>query len=198
MKEEKPLYYIPNTVQIGCTTKLPDELLESVCRTSEMDKVGIPSCRFMLNKWTDINLFERMTGFRPTNMVNKENEIKKMLSGSVFEIENVPTSGFKLIDIKHNTLYQQANYLSYGKVFAYVYDPRGFIFCIQFSDFWKMLYKNNISIDKDKTISGRFLYSWKQRYPTSNDINLSLVNENDMVSTDEYDIIKESDLIDNR
>lgn len=198
MKENKPLYYIPNTVQIGCTTKLPDELLESVCRTSEMDKVGIPSCRFMLNKWTDINLFERMTGFRPTNMVNKEKEIKKMLSGSVFEIENVPTSGFKLIDIKNDSLYEQARYLSYGKIFAYIYDPRGFIFCIQFSDFWKMLFKNNISIDKDKTISGRFLYSWKQRYPTSNDINLSLINENDMVSTDEYDIIKESDLIDNR
>ena len=88
--------------------------------------------------------------------------------------------------------------MSYGKVFAYVYDPRGFIFCIQFSDIWKMIYKNNISIDKDKTISGRFLYSWKQRCPTSNDIELNLINENDMVSTGEYDIIKEKDLANNR
>ena len=127
MKEEKPLYYIPNTVQIGCTTKLPDELLTSACRTSEMDKVRIPSCRFMLNKWTDMNLFEKITGFRPTNMVNKEKEIKKMLSGSVFEIENVPTSGFKLIDIQNNSLYNHIGYLLYGKLFAYIYDPRGFI-----------------------------------------------------------------------
>lgn len=198
MQEKKPLYYIPNTVQIGCTTKLSDQVLESVCRTSEMYKVGIPSCRFMLNKWTDMNLFERMTGFRPTNMVNKEKEIKKMLTGSVFEIENVPTSGFKLIDIKNNSLYHQANYLSYGKIFAYIYDPRGFIFCVEFSDFWKMLSRNNISIDKDKTISGSFLYSWQEIYPYSNNINLSLINENDMVSTDEYDILKESDMIDNR
>ena len=198
MKENKPLFYIPDTVQIGCTTKLPDKLLKSVCRTSEMDRVGVPSCRFMLNKWTDMNLFEKMTGFRPTNMVNKEKEIKKMLTGSVFEIENVPTSGFKLIDVQNNSLYPQAGYLSYGKVFAYVYDPRGFIFCIQFSDIWKMIYKNNISIDKDKTISGRFLYSWKQRCPTSKDIELNLFNENDMVSTGEYDIIKETDLTNNR
>ena len=118
MKENKPLFYIPDTVQIGCTTKLPDRILKSVCRTSEMDRVGIPSCRFMLNKWTDMNLFEKMTGFRPTNMVNKEKEIKKMLTGSVFEIENVPTSGFKLIDVQNNSLYPQAGYLSYGKVFA--------------------------------------------------------------------------------
>ena len=198
MKENKPLYYIPNTVQIGCTTKLPDRILKSVCRTSEMDRVGIPSCRFMLNKWTDMNLFEKMTGFRPTNMVNKEKEIKKMLTGSVFEIQNVPTSGFKLIDVQNNSLYPQAGYLSYGKVFAYVYDPRGFIFCIQFSDIWKMIYKNNISIDKDKTISGRFLYSWKQGYPSSNNIEINLINENDMVSTGEYDIIKETDLTNNR
>ena len=198
MKENKPLYYIPNTVQIGCTTKLPERILESVCRTSEMDKIGIPSCRFMLNKWTDMNLFERMTGFRPTNMVNKEKEIKKMLTGSVFEIDNVPTSGFKLIDIQNNSLYNYVGYLTYGKLFAYIYDPRGFIFCVEFSDFWKSLSKNNISIGEDKTISGSFLYSWKQIYPYSNNINLTLINENDMVSTYEYDILKESDLIDNR
>ena len=197
MKENKPLYYIPNTVQIGCTTNLSERILESVCRTSEMDKIGIPSCRFMLNKWTDMNLFERMTGFRPTNMVNKEKEIKKMLSGSVFEIENVPTSGFKLIDIQNNSLYPLAGFLSYGRVFAYIYDPRGFIFCIEFSYFWKTLVRNNISIEHDNTISGRFLYSWTQRYPSSN-VELRLINENNMVSTDEYDVTKESNLLDNR
>lgn len=198
MKENKPLYYIPNTVQIGCTTNLSERILESVGRTSYMDKIGIPSCRFMLNKWTDMNLFERLTGFRPTNMVNKEKEIKKMLTGSVFEIDNVPTSGFKLIDIQNNSLYNHVGYLTYGKLFAYIYDPRGFIFCVEFSDFWKSLSKNNISIGEDKTISGSFLYSWKQIYPYQNNINLTLINENDIVLTYENDILKESDLIDNR
>lgn len=197
MQENKPLYYIPNTVQIGCTSRLSDRILNSVGRTSEMDKIGLPSCKFMLNKWTDMNIFEKMTGFRPTNMVNKEKEIKKMLTGSVFEIENVPTSGFKLIDIQNNSLYPLVGYLSYGRVFAYIYDPRGFIFCIEFSYFWKTLVRNNISIEHDNTISGRFLYSWTQRYPSSN-VELRLINENNMVSTDEYDVTKESDLLDKR
>ncbi len=197
MEKDKPLYYIPNTVQIGCTSRLSDRILNSVGRTSEMDKIGLPSCKFMLNKWTDMNTFEKMTGFRPTNMVNKEKEIKKMLTGSVFEIENVPTSGFKLIDIQNNSLYPLVGYLSYGRVFAYIYDPRGFIFCIEFSYFWKTLVRNNISIEHDNTISGRFLYSWTQRYPSSN-VELRLINENNMVSTDEYDVTKESDLLDNR
>lgn len=198
MQENKPLFYIPNTVQIGCTSMLPDQLRDSVGRTSYMDKVGLPSCKFMMNKWTDMNLFEKMTRFRPTNMIDKEKEIKKMLTGSVFEIENVPTSGFKLVDVKNNTLYPQANYMSYGKTYAYIYDPRGFVFSILIADFWKSLIKNNISIDSDKTISGRFAYGWYQEYPGASNIDLRLINENDMISTSEYDVKKESDIMDGR
>lgn len=198
MQENKPIFYIPNTVQIGCTNKLTEKLLKSVGLTSDMDKIGLPSCRYMMNKWTDINLFEKITGFRPTNMINKEKEIKKMLTGSVFELDNVPTSGFKLVDIQNNSLYPQASYLSYGRTYAYIYDPRGFVFSVLFSNFWNSLIKNNISIDKDKTISGRFVYSWKESCPNSNVIDFTLIHENDMVSTSEYDVIKEKDIINNR
>lgn len=65
-------------------------------RSKEGSKLAAVSIRWLKDTWTGKSTFESWCGFAPSVSRSGTKEIMKAASGLVEEIENVPTSGFKL------------------------------------------------------------------------------------------------------
>ena len=79
--QEKWLH-VPNSIVVG--------------RSKNGSKLAAISARWLKDSWPGKSTFEKWCGFAPSNSRQGTIEVLKAASGLVDEVENVPTSGFKL------------------------------------------------------------------------------------------------------
>ena len=82
----------------------------------------------------------------------------KAVTQKVQEVDNVPTEGFRLVDL-HGIYHGIDLYKDIS--LAKLQDPRGWSIYIDINDFWKLLSKNGVNL-KDGVLTGlRLRYSWR-------------------------------------
>ena len=147
-------YFIPNVVVAGKRNGLP----------------AFVTCRFKYESWLSPSVFERLTGFKPTNQRDREAQLRKAVTDVVTEVENVPTEGFRLVSWRQNPyefVGSEYKYMDY----AVLADPRGFSFAVPGKTFVSMLIESGGNMS-DCVLKGKFVYAWN---PAK---SLTLISEN--------------------
>lgn len=126
-------------------------------RDAAKAKFGFPSCQWLKqSKWTEVSAFSRhCKGVKPHRQLDANIQMKKDLGMSIEEIDNVPTSGFRIVDFA--TCHD-------GTKIVYVFDPRGFHLVLGFDWFRHMLLEHHCSISANGEISGKWVYIWSDGY----------------------------------
>lgn len=149
-------YFIPNKVVAGKRRAAP----------------AFVTCRFKYESWLSPSVFERLTGFKPTNQRDKETQLRKVVTDVVTEVENVPVEGFRLVSWRRNPyefVGSAYNFIDY----AVLADPRGFSFAVPGKTFISMLVESGGNMS-DCVLNGKFVYAWRNDLAKS----LTLVSEN--------------------
>lgn len=122
-------------------------------------KPAFVTCRFMYEHWLSPSVFERLTGFRPTNQRDRAAQLKKAVTDVVAEIENVPTEGFRLVSWTRNP-YEFVGAEHKFTDYAVIADPRGFEFAVLWPSFYDIVSScgGNMS---GGVLSGKFVYAWR-------------------------------------
>ena len=118
---------------------------------------GFPSMKDKDGKWTNLSVFEKHCGYKPHLQRDARKEIDKALKQSVREIENVPTSGFKLVD------FQKCIYSSdyFRDIFCVVLeDPRGWQISIEASVLQSLLESNRFNVKDGELVGIELMYCW--------------------------------------
>ena len=147
-------YFIPNTVVVG----------------KQSDTPAFVTCRFKYESWLSPSVFERLTGFKPTNQRDREAQLRKAVTDAVTEVENIPTEGFRLVSWRQNPygfVGSKYKYIDY----AVLADPRGFSFALPGRTFVSMLIGSGGNMS-DCVLKGKFVYAWNQAK------SLTLISEN--------------------
>ena len=147
--------YIPDTVVFG---KFNSEIGNSIEQSNPYQMyTAIPSCRYKNGAWTSLSRFSRLTGFKPNVQRDAEKELLKASMGSCEVIENVPTSGFKIVSFESNPYCNSGKKYDYGGD-AVVYDPRGFAIQISVDDLSRMIEENNGNISNYELNEVKYVY----------------------------------------
>lgn len=141
MKEYKYKAFIPTKFVIGI----------------DNEGNGFPSMKDEKGKWTNLSIFEKHCGYKPHTQKDARKEINKVLTQQVQEIDNVPTSGFHLIDV-HKCVYCSDYYRDVPC--ATLKDPRGWEVSIQTSVLQSLLESNGYNIEDGELVGIELMYCW--------------------------------------
>ena len=137
--------YIPKAFTIGLS--------------QSSDNVGFPSMKTPDGKWTSVGVFEKICGFKPWTQRNEEKEITKALNQAVDEIENAPTTGFKIVDLCKNSYSKFTNIFD-SCACATLRDPRGWLVTVKLNELQHILEAADFNV-VDGEISGiKLMYAW--------------------------------------
>lgn len=156
--ENKIRRYIPRNIVIG-KGKIRQNVRKYDPGLEPITEISLPSCRFKMKTWTDMDTFESLSGYRPTNMADKTKEIEKMVTGNVFELENEPVS-LKLVSYASSSPYMEYSY--YMRIgYVILEDPRGFMVSVEAHDFINTVLTHGGTIESTHEIGNlKFVYSW--------------------------------------
>lgn len=80
-----------------CNSYVPKKI--SVGKLAANEKLAILSCQWKDKSWTQLSKFARATGgFKPSKQLDGQLELLKHIQCKVLEFDNVPVSGFKLVN----------------------------------------------------------------------------------------------------
>lgn len=183
-------YYIPEKFKIGygSVPKLKDD-------TTKTSSISIPSCKFKGKSWTNSHIFSRICGFAPTKSIDASLEIKKMITGSVHEFENVPQKGFRILESTARDFYN-ANSNSTGDHLIML-DPRGFNVQVASSNIIQMLVDGEITLSKGGIVNEELVYSWQEAFDMSHSASksyFSLIPTTGSIYTNPECVIFETDM----
>lgn len=118
---------------------------------------GFVTCKYNNEKWVQLGVFERLCKFKPHRQMSCETELKKAMSGAVFEHDNVPTEGFKYVKACTDlyTLHHRCS--DRGDVI--IEDPRGFKIAITDDNFYSVLESSGFNV-KNGVICRKLAYAW--------------------------------------
>lgn len=141
--------------------------------SGEKRRAGYPTCKWLNEgKWTELSKFSSHTGgYKPHKQLDAEKQMQKDLGMKLEEIDNVPVSGFQLVDVYHS-------YRADGSYCA-VRDPRGFDLLLDESFPETALLKYHLGITGKGEIDGKWFYLWKDGrfagiYPESELVNVKV------------------------
>ena len=132
---------------------------------------GFMSMKDEQGKWTNVSVFEKHCGYKPHTQKDARKEINKVLTQQVQEIENVPTSGFKLVSV-HNHIYCTDHFKDVE--IAVLQDPRGWNVGIQTTVLQTLLESNGFNIENGELVGVELMYCWPRR-----DVPFSVTLAND-------------------
>lgn len=118
---------------------------------------GFLSMKDEHGKWTNISVFEKHCGYKPHTQKDASKEIDKVLTQQVQEIENVPTSGFKLVNV-HKHIYHTDHFKDVE--IAVLQDPRGWNVGIQTAVLQTLLESNGFNIVNGELVDVELMYCW--------------------------------------
>ena len=155
--------YVPSKIVVGKFDTTIDANTAFIDTERESMTAGFVTCRYKNTKWISASVFERLCKFKPCVQRNAEKELNKILKNAVNDFDNVPTSGFSLVDVNCNLYcYSTRDYSYCGDVV--LKDPRGFCVAITQENFAQMLcdckgnMKNGVLDD-----SVKFVYAFGDR-----------------------------------
>lgn len=103
---------------------------------------GFMSMKNEHGKWTNVSVFEKHCGYKPHTQKDARKEINKVLTQQVQEIENVPTRGFKLVNVNDH-IYSTDHFRDVD--IAVLQDPRGWNVGIwKLHRFWYYMVWSNV------------------------------------------------------
>ena len=141
-------FYIPKTFSIGISTS--------------KSNAGFPSMKMPDGKWTSPSVFEKICGFKPWTQRNEEKEINKALNQAVEVTDNVPTSGFKIVDISKN-VYDSKTTIFNQMMCATIQDPRGWMVSVSQRDLQHFLEASNFNVINGEIAGVKLMYAWNKR-----------------------------------
>lgn len=117
-------------------------------------KIGYPTCKWLREgKWTELGRFSSYTGgYKPHQQRDAEKQLKKDLGLKIEELDNVPISGFQVVEVHHG-------YAS-NDHFIRVRDPRGFCLALDARFIEDVLLKWHLGISGNGMIEGKWFYLW--------------------------------------
>ena len=118
--------YIPSKVVVGKLQHAGSRLLNPSFLT----------CKYKSKWWTNDLKFKQLTGYTRYTTKDCVKNMQRDITGAVFEIDNVPISGVKIIDT-HTNLYNDTYYVN----MYLLEDPRGFTIATNFTSLLKLLNK---------------------------------------------------------
>lgn len=124
------------------------------------DNTGFPTMKNHEGKWSNVSIFEKHCRFKPYKQRDCEKEICKDLHQSVKEVDNVPTKGFRLVNV------QKCAYCSdYFRDVpcTTLQDPRGWNISIQSTIFQSLLESNNFNLKDGELVDIELMYCWPKR-----------------------------------
>ena len=133
---------------------------------------GFMSMKDEQGKWTNVSVFEKHCGYKPHTQKDARKEINKVLTQQVQEIENVPTSGFKLVNV-HNHIYHTDHFRDIE--IAVLQDPRGWNVGIQTTVLQTLLESNGFNMENGELVGVELMYCW----PKHGDVPFSVTLAND-------------------
>ena len=139
-------FYIPKTFAIGLS--------------NSSGNPGFPSMKTPDGKWTNISTFENICGFKPWTQRSEEKEINKALNQAVDIIENVPTSGFKIVDISKD-VYSSMTTAFNQILCATLQDPRGWNISVSQRDLQNFLEASDFNVKNGEIVNVKLMYAWK-------------------------------------
>lgn len=120
---------------------------------------GFVTCKYKGEKWLQIGIFERLCKFKPHRQMSCETELKKAMSGAVFEYDNVPTTGFKYVKSNEDLYTMHRKWNERGDIV--LDDPRGFSIAITDDNFFKLLESSGFNV-KAGVIDRKLAYAWNE------------------------------------
>lgn len=122
---------------------------------------GFPSMKTIDGKWTNLSIFENHCNYKPNVQRDKNKEILKTFSQAVQEVENIPTSGFRLKNVSkkvyHTELYKDVNCVL-------LQDPRGWDVQIEASEFQEILAANGMNVKDGELLDIKLVYCWRSHH----------------------------------
>lgn len=147
---------------------VPRKFVIGICN----DNSGFPTMKNHDGKWSNVSIFEKHCGFKPYKQRDCEKEICKDLHQLVKEVDNVPTRGFRLVNV------QKCAYCSdYFRDVpcTTLQDPRGWNISIQSIVFQSLLESNNFNLKDGELVDVELMYCW----PKCGDVPFSVTIAND-------------------
>lgn len=121
------------------------------------DNAGFASMKDKDGKWTNLSVFEKHCGYKPHLQRDARKEIDKALKQSVREVDNVPTSGFKVVDIQE-CIYSSDYFRDMSC--AVLEDPRGWQISIESSVLQSLLERNGFNVKDRELVGIELMYCW--------------------------------------
>lgn len=148
-----PIIYRPDKFVVGYYT----HQIDFVSKDSEKARFGYPSCQWLKrSKWTDVSAFSRLChGVKPHRQLDASVQIKKDLGMTVDEVENMPITGFRVVDLARG--YD-------GNYHVYILDPRGFHISLPISWLRAALTEFHCSVTESGVVSGKWFYAWRDEH----------------------------------
>ena len=116
------------------------------------------SCKYKRQKWVGEGIFTRITGgYKPHLQRDTCVELKKAITDSTFEFDNVPTVGFKVVGYKTN--YYGINEFN-GMLNVILFDPRGFEVAISVEEFFNLLKITGGNMENSVLKNFECVYVW--------------------------------------
>lgn len=134
--------------------------------------IGFLSMKDEHGKWTNVSVFEKHCGYKPYTQKDASKEIDKVLTQQVQEIENVPTSRFKLVNV-HKHIYHTDHFKDVE--ISVLQDPRGWNVGIQTTVLQTLLESNGFNIENGELVGVELMYCW----PKSGNVPFSVAIAND-------------------
>ena len=147
--------FIPDKLIFG---KFKEEIENPIdSQDSYETYLAIPSCRYKNSNWTQVSRFSSLTGFKPNVQRDAEKELNKAVLNTCEEIENVPTSGFKIVSF-HDNPYNYCGIPYKYKGDAVIYDPRGFTIQINLEHLARMIEENDGDMTNFELTKVKYVY----------------------------------------
>lgn len=150
--------FIPDSVTVGKFSPLPGELAAKTVRRDLSGRFGFVTCRFKYDQWVSPSVFERLTGYKPSNQRDRAAQLTKTVTDAVTEFPNDPVSGFRIVAWGKNPYrYSVSAYDYTGDIV--VEDPRGFMMAFGPDSLFSVFARNGMNVE-DGVIAGEFAYGW--------------------------------------
>lgn len=144
-------HYFPEKITVGYSKyKKP---VNFCTPETDVGNFAFVTCKYKNATWVSAARFKAICGYSPTNMKDSVKQFEKMVTAAVFEFDNTPTEGFRLISYDDSEKIR--NIETHGVIIS---DPRGFTIFMKYVDFFEILKNNGIA--PNGVISGKYAYGW--------------------------------------